>query len=192
VLFQDASDRSSRQSVQFGQLTDAKATLAITNHSVAVHNEFPTADMLTFQFCPGRAAAHAFDNKVALQFADRADDHDHRPTQWPGGVDLCAVADELDVEMLQFIQHFQKVANAACQPIKAPDHDHIEATMAGIAQHAIQPGPAGPGAGQLVDILFHQGEAALLHQLQQIVALAFRMLINTADWAMPAISASWA
>ena len=96
-------------------------------------------------------------------------------------IDVLAKRNELDVEMAQFVHHFQEVPDRTCQPIEAPDHQHLEAAATSITQHAIQPGPAGPAAGQLVDVLVDDREATLLRQLQQVVALGFRMLIDAAD-----------
>ena len=80
MLFQDAGNRSSRQSMHFCQLTDREAPLAITNHGAPVHDEFRPANMLSFQLGAAHAAAYAFDNKVAFEFGDGAEDGD----LWPG------------------------------------------------------------------------------------------------------------
>ena len=45
-----------------------------------------------------------FDDEAALQLRNGSDDYDHRTTQWPSCVDVFAEADELDAEVIQFVQ----------------------------------------------------------------------------------------
>ena len=64
---------------------------------------------------PGRGARLRDHNQrrtaqsPAFQFRDRRDDHHHGATQRAGGVDLLAKADELNVQMSEFVQDLEKV-----------------------------------------------------------------------------------
>lgn len=47
-------------------------------------------------------------------------------------VNIFAQTDELDVEMIQFVEHFQEMANASRHPIKGSNEHNIEAMPPGI------------------------------------------------------------
>ncbi len=151
--------------MQLCQLADAETSLAIAEHSVTIEDQFGTADVLAFQLGAAHAGFHSFNNKVAFQLGNGADDDDHGASQRATGVDVFAKGNEADVEMIELIQRFQEVSDGARQPVERPDHDHVKAAAAGITQHAIQAGPAGPAAGKPVDILVNDRKPALLHQL---------------------------
>ena len=80
--------------------------------------------------------------------------------------------DKLDVQPVQFIQHFQEVTHAPSQAIASPYQDNIEVTAAGIGQHPVQPGPPGPGAANaVIDVLLHDLKPTLKGYLLKIVKL---------------------
>ena len=60
--------------------------------------------MAAFQLGAAHAGAHAFDDEVAFEFRNGADDHDDGPAQWPSGIELLPETDKLDMEMIEFVQ----------------------------------------------------------------------------------------
>ena len=86
----------------------------------------------------------------AFEFGDRSDDDDDGAAQRAARVDLLAEADELDVEPVQLVEHFEEVPGRAGDAIAGPDQDDIEAAAAGIPHQVIQTGPARLRAGDPV------------------------------------------
>jgi hypothetical protein len=110
-------------------------------------------DMPAFQLGAAHAGPNPLDDQVALQFSDHTNNDDHGAAQWAAGVELFPEADELDVEMIQFIQHLQEVADAAGQSIASPHQHNIELTAAGVGQQFIQTRAARFGAADPIFIL---------------------------------------
>ena len=106
-------------------------------------------------FEPGapHAGADPLDDQVAFEFGDGADDDHDGAAQRAAGVDLLAEADELDVEPVQLVEHFEEVPDRPGDPVRRPDQDDIEAAAAGIPHQVIETGPARLRAGDPVGIL---------------------------------------
>ena len=104
---------------------------------------------------------------------DGADDDDDGTAQWAARVQLFTEASELDVEVVQLVEYFQKVADGACDAIARPHQDHIEAAAAGIGHKLVETWPAGFGSGDLVGIPLDDLQIALPGQLLQVVQAGF-------------------
>ncbi len=50
----------------------------------------------------------------------------------------------------------------------------------GIFHQLIKPGPPGPGTRDLIDVFFEDGEPTLLDQLNEVITLGLRMLVQAA------------
>jgi hypothetical protein len=87
-------------------------------------------------------------------------------------------ADELDVQTVEFVQHFEEMLHGRGDPITGPDQDHIEMTAAGLpaSRHRIQ--AAGLRPTDPVFILMDDPVATLLGHLAQVIELGFRVLIE--------------
>ena len=107
--------------------------------------------------------------KRPFQLRDGADDDDDRAAQRAGGVELFAKADELDIQAIEFIEHFEEVADAAGQPIAGPYQHNIELPAAGIGHHLVQTWPAGTCSGDAIGVALGDFVAALLGHLFEIV-----------------------
>ncbi len=127
-------DSGSRDAVSPGDLAQALAVLAIPNDSLAIQVERWTADVLAFKPGAPHAAAHPFDDQAPLELGDRADDDDDGPAQRPASVDLLAEADELDVQPVELVQHFEEVTSRAGDAIASPGHHDIETSTASVGQ----------------------------------------------------------
>jgi hypothetical protein len=167
--------------MDLGQFTQAEAMGTIPQQSFMIDVEPWPADMLTFKLGSPHASPDALHYQVAFQFSDGADDDDDGAAQWTAGVDVFPEADELDAEVIQFIQHFQEVADRTGQSVEGPDHDYVETAMVGIFHQLIKPGPPGPGTRDLIDVFFEDSETTLLNQLNEVIALSFGMLVQAAD-----------
>jgi hypothetical protein len=153
----------------------------MTEHRLAIDVERPAADVPAFEFRPAHAGTDPLDDERAFQFRDDADDGDDGAAEWPAGVELFTERDELKVEMVQLIEHFQEVANGAGQSVAGPDHHHIEVAAAGVFHHLIEAGAARLRAADAVLIGSDDLELALLRQLLEIVELRLRVLIEGGD-----------
>ena len=91
-----------------------------------------TADVLAFETGAPHAGAHPFDDQVALQLSDGADDDYDGPAQRTAGVDLFPERDELDAYPVQVVEHLEEVTSGACDAIARPDQHDVEAGTAAI------------------------------------------------------------
>jgi len=89
--------------VSAGDLSKALSTPAISEDGFMVENERRSADGSAFQAGPTHAGPDPFDDQVAFEFRDRADDDHDGAAQRAARVDLFAEADELRAEMAEFI-----------------------------------------------------------------------------------------
>jgi hypothetical protein len=76
---------------------------------LSIDIEWSSSDALTFQLGAPHAGAHSFNDKVALELCDGADDHDHGSAQRAAGVAVLPEADELDVEVGQLVQNLEDI-----------------------------------------------------------------------------------
>ena len=139
----------------FGDLSDALALTAVASH----------------------AGAHPLDDQVAFQFGDGANDHDDGSAQRSSGIDALPEADELDLDSVQFAQHFKKMARGTSDAITRPSHHHVELAAAGVSHHGIESWPFGLHAGDLVYVFLDDRIAALGSHLTQIEDLRLGGLI---------------
>ena len=120
----------------------AVAAVAVAEDSNPVDLERTPADMPALQPGPAHAGTYPFDDEVAFQFCDRADDDDHGPPQRAAGVEVLAEADELDIQPVKLVQDFKEVSHGPGDPVRGPHQHHLETASAGIAEQIIEPRPA--------------------------------------------------
>src|SRR5271169_208387 len=118
--------------MELGQLAQTVTAGPVQQHRLPVDLQWRPADAPAFQLGAPHAGAHSFDNQITFQLGDGADDDDHRPAQRAAGVDVLPKAYELDVEVGQLIQRFEKVANRAGDTIEGPNQHDVELAVAGI------------------------------------------------------------
>src|SRR3974390_471693 len=148
---------------------------------MAIDLEPRPANTLAFQPGTPHAGAHSLDNQVAFELCDGADDGDHGPAQRAAGVDILAERDELDLQVIQLVQHFQQVFHRARQTIESPDQHHLELASPGIAHELVEARTPGLHPPDLVGVFLADLEAPLRGQAAQVVKLAFRVLIESGD-----------
>jgi len=109
VLSKHALDGRGGDAIVFGDPAQAVALAAITPDGGMIENQGISSDVASFETGPPHAGADPLDNKVAFQLRDGADDDGEGTAQRAAGVDLLAEADELDVEPVQLVEHFEEV-----------------------------------------------------------------------------------
>src|ERR1019366_2872127 len=93
VLAEHTLHGGRRYAVAFCDLSQALAPTAVLFDSGTVQNQWLAADVLTFEAGSPHAGADPFDDQAALEFSDRADDHDDSPAQRAAGIDVFPEAD---------------------------------------------------------------------------------------------------
>ena len=160
------------------ELAKALTLAAVSQDADAIEIEWFAADMPALKLGAAHSGADAFDNEAAFQLGDDSDDYDDRPTQRTAGVYLLAKTYKLDVEMIQFIEYFEKVLHGTGQPIGSPNQDHVEAAAAGVLHHFIETRAPGFGTADLICILRDDLIIALGSHLLEIVELGLGVLVE--------------
>jgi hypothetical protein len=70
------------------QLAKTQSSLTITDDGITVDLERCTTESLAFELRPPHASPNAFDDQVAFELGDRADDDNDCPTERTAGVDV--------------------------------------------------------------------------------------------------------
>ena len=161
----------------FGDLAQALAMLAVVDDRGMVELQRIAADVAAFQAGPPHAAFDSFNDQIALQFSNGADDDHYGPAQWAAGVDVFPERDVLDFQPAQFVQDIEEMLDRPGDPIRGPDQHDVEAAAAGVGHHLIQPRPARLRAADFVHILLHDFKAALGSHLTQVKDLRLGVLV---------------
>src|SRR5579872_1441369 len=113
-------------------LTKTESAVAVASNAGFIEDQGIATDVTAFESRAAHAGTDTFNDQIALQLGDGADDHEHGPAERSAGVDVFPEGYELDVTMLQLVDDFEEVAHAAGQAIESPDNQHIELAAAGI------------------------------------------------------------
>ena len=125
-----------------GDLCQVLTAIALLENSSPVDIEWPATDMPALQPCAGHSYPHPFDDEIPFEFCDGADDDHDGPSERAAGIKILAEADELDVEMVDLIQHFEEVADGPGDPVRGPDQEHLEAAASRIPKQIVWSDPA--------------------------------------------------
>jgi hypothetical protein len=87
-------------------------------------------------------------------------------------------ADELDLQVVEFVQHFEEVPDGPSYPVRGPHHHHLKAAAAGIAEQVIETWPAGFRPRDPVGVLSHDLKTPLLRHRAEVMELSLRMLVH--------------
>jgi hypothetical protein len=134
--------------------------------------------MAALQFGAAHPGAYPLDDQVPLQLGDRADDDDDGPPQRAASVDVLPEADELDLQVIEFVEYFEEVADGAGEPVRRPYQHDVKPAAARIPHQFIETRALGLGPADLVGVLADDLIPALAGQLLEIMQLAFGMLID--------------
>jgi hypothetical protein len=161
-----------------GDLAETLTSVAIVEDSNAIDVEWSTADMSSFQAGATHACAHPFDDEIPLQLGDGTDDDDNGSPQRAASIQVFTEADELDVEVVELVQHFEEVADGSGNPIRSPDQHNLETTAARIPKQVIEARAPSFGSGDPIGILANDLKTSLLGHRTKIVELCFGMLVD--------------
>jgi len=125
-------DGGSRSAMLLGQLAKAHTALPVSTDGRVIKFQRGTSDVPAFETGAPHAGADSFDDQRAFEFGDRSDNHDDGAAQRAARVDLLTEADELDVEPVELVQHFEEGPRRAGDAIGCPYEDHIEVPPASI------------------------------------------------------------
>ena len=120
VLSQHKLYGGRRDAMASGDLAQALAMLAVAYDRGMVQHQRIAADVLAFEAGAPHAGAHPFDNQVAFEFSDGADDDHDGSAQRTAGVDLFAETNELDAYPVQVVEHIEEVTSGACDREERP------------------------------------------------------------------------
>ena len=180
-LGEHAVDRGAADAIVPCDLAETLSALPVAEDSLAIQFQRRPAQLAALEPGAPHAGAHPLDDQRTFQFRDGADDDDDGAAQRAARVNLFAEADELDLQVIQLIQHLQEVGHRPGDAVEGPDQDHIEPAAAGIAQQLVQTGPPGLGAGYLVGVFLRDREAALGGELPEVQQLRLGVLVDRAD-----------
>jgi hypothetical protein len=167
--------------VALGDLSQGHPTTTITDDLLPIDIQPSPTDPLPFELGPSHSGPNSFYDQTSFEFADSTNDDDHGATQWAGGIDVFSKTDEIDVQMIEVIEHFQEVPNRASHAVERPNHDYIEAMSPGVRHKPIQTGAFGLCSADRVGVLADNLVAACLRQGAQVAKLGLGVLIATGN-----------
>ena len=88
-------------------LAKALSAAAIGTDRYVIESQWHATDVPVLEPGPAHTGFHPLNDQVAFEFSDRGDDDHDGPAERPAGVDVFPEADELDVETVEFIEHFE-------------------------------------------------------------------------------------
>ena len=115
----DLADHGATDSVRLGHFGKTSAAVTVAEDGGAIDVQRSPADVAPFQPRAPHAGADPFDDQVAFQLGDGSDDDHHGAAERAAGVYVLPEADEVEVEVVELIEHFEEVFDRAGQPIEA-------------------------------------------------------------------------
>jgi hypothetical protein len=101
-----------------GDLRERHSCAAILYYLFPIYIQSCSSNLPALKFCPSHATFNALNDQTSFEFADRSDNDDHGATQWAGGINVFAETDECDVQVVEFIQNFEKVLYRPRHPVE--------------------------------------------------------------------------
>ena len=163
--------------MRLGDLTQALAPSTLLENSNPIDIEWPPADMPALQPCAAHPCPHPLDDEIPFEFCDGADDNHDGPPERAAGIEVLAEVDELDVEVIEFVEHLEEVAHGPGDPVRGPYQQHLEAAAASIPEQVIKTRPTSFGSGDPVGVLGNDLKTPLPGHRAEIVELGLRVLV---------------
>jgi hypothetical protein len=160
-----------------GDLRQGLPGTTVCNNLRSVDIHGTAANPAPFQFRTTHPSPNMLDDEAALQFGNRSDYDHHRSPEWSAGVDVLSEADELNPEVIQFIEHFQEMPHASGHPVECGHEHDIEAVPPGIGHKLVEAGALGFRAANHIAIFMHDFILALFGHFAQVVQLRLGMLV---------------
>jgi len=163
----------------FGDLAQALASSALLENSNTIDIEWPPADMPSLEPGAAHSCPHPFDDEIPFELCDGPDDDHDGPPERAAGIEVLAEADELDVEMIEFVEHLEEVAHGPGDPVRGPDQEHLEAASARVSKQIVKTRSASFRPGNSIGVLSNDLKTPLPGHRAEIIELSLRMLIDT-------------
>jgi hypothetical protein len=122
----------------------------------------------SLELCPPKTRSYPLNYQISFQFGDGRHYHYDCPTQWSTRVKILPKRDELDTQMIQSVEHFQKVSNATRKTVCCPHHQYIELPSVSSSEHFVKLRTFVFSATHFVRVLMDDVVATLSSQLAQI------------------------
>jgi len=142
--------------------------------------QYRTAEPLALGARVGEASLHAFDDDLALELGERADDVEEQSAHRRRRVDRLGMADEVDAEIAELLQGRDQRAERAREAIVFPHQHAIEAPSACVRHRRFELGRASASAHvprSLVDVLAGDLEPPMPGIGAQLAKLSLRALL---------------
>jgi hypothetical protein len=176
-LLENATNAGFRNLMSLRNLAQAETALAVTQYRITVNTQRRTTDLPSFQPRPPHSCLDPFHNRLPLDLSYRANDYDHSPAKRTSCVDVFSQADELDAEVVKFIEHFQEMAHISRNPVERGHENNVEAVPPRIRQKLVETGALRFRPGDCVRVLADDLVVAVLCHLTQVEKLSFQMLV---------------
>jgi hypothetical protein len=152
---------------------------SIPQNGSAIDIEWPATDMSSFEPGPAHTCPDPLDDEIPFQLRNSPDDDDDSPAERAAGIKVFAEADELDTEMIEFIEHLEEVPDGSGDPIRSPDKNHLEAAPAGVPQQLVETRTPGFRSRDPIGVFGDDLKTPLLGHRAKIVELRLRMLVDS-------------
>jgi hypothetical protein len=179
VLLKHAMDGGTGDEMSFRDLAEALTSSPIPYNGNMIDVERAASDVSTLKPSPAHSCADPFDDQIPFQLGDRPDDDDDGPAQRAAGIQVLPEADELDAEMVEFVENLEEVPDGPGDPVRGPYQDHLEAAAAGIPQQVIETRAPGLGPRDPVSVLGDDLKTPLLGHGAEIMKLSLRVLVDS-------------
>jgi len=176
---EQAADRSAGDAVGLRDIGQAIAAVAVPEDRDPIDLDRTPADMPALQPGAAHPCPYPFDDEVAFQLGDRADDDDDGTSERAAGIDALPKTYELDAETIELVQHLEEVPHGSGYPVRGPHQDYLETAAAGIPQQIIETRPASLGPGDPVSVLANDLKTPLLGHRTKIMELGLGMLVHS-------------
>jgi len=134
LFVDDPINGAAGDAVSPGDLAEALPVLAVPNDGFTVEIKRPSSDVSALELGAPHAGAHSFDDQVAFELCDGADDDDDGAVERAASIDMFAEADELALQSVEFVEHLEELSSRARHRTAKDGIDH----------HLIEPGAGSP------------------------------------------------
>ena len=177
-LFQRPRHAGAGNLVCLGELSETQTAISVAEQSSSINLNRLPAQHATLEPCTPQTGSDPLYNKVALQLRDRGDNDNDRPAQRSAGIEIFSKRNELDAQMVQCVQHLEKMPNASSQSVRRPHQHRVELPAMGSGEHLVECGALRIRAADPVSVFVNDFKAALSREPAQIKRLRLGILVE--------------
>jgi hypothetical protein len=116
---------------------EAETGSSVTDDRATIDIERGSAYAAAIKLGSAHARSDTFDDQRPFKLCHRRDDDHNGATERAVRVDRFALGQELDAEVVQFVEHLQEVLGAPGQAVTRPDQDDVETMSVCVLQQAV-------------------------------------------------------